>query len=109
MKEIKKLVFVFTAACLGGCGTINNTIVGTPPAPPHEYTPPLEIYGGVKWDIQDVWDSVTAVPSTSIIENSIRFVDTAITLADVPLSFVGDTLTLWMTIPASLEKREDDQ
>lgn len=65
-------------------------MVGTPPAPPHEYKPPLLVYGGVRRDLHDL---ICLEPSPLAI------LGTAQIVIDVPLSVVGDTLTLGETIP----------
>lgn len=90
--------------CLGGCGTLNNTIVGTGPAPPHEYTPPLEVYGGVREDLRTIVDGVTPPYPDSFGEGLSQALGTAMLIVDVPLSAVGDTLTLPKTLPATMER-----
>jgi len=109
MQNLRTLAFALTALYFCGCGTLNNTIVGTPPAPPAEYTPPLEIYGGIKSDFHNAWNLLSIPDSLSIVENSNRVLSAALSLADVPFSLVGDTVTLGQTIPASYEKSEGDQ
>lgn len=101
-----KICLTLSPILLMGCGTLNNTIVGTPPAPPHEYTPPMEVYGGVRSDLQDAVRAVTPPYATTVGENLTRVAGAAIVLADVPLSAVGDTLTLGKTIPASLTQND---
>ena len=98
---------MLATVALTGCGTLNNVIVGTPAAPPHIYTPPLEVYGGVRSDIRDAVSAVTPPYDETPGENARRAATAVLVIADIPLSAVGDTLTLGRTIPASIDARQE--
>lgn len=96
--------WTLVVACVTGCGTINNTIVGTPPAPPNEYTPPLQVYGGVRSDLRDAF-GIGVPPPQTFSEALGHAGGSVLSLADVPFSAIGDTLTLGQTIPAARQRR----
>ena len=99
-------VLGFSVVGTAGCGTINNMIVGTPPAV-GTCEPSLEVYGGVRSDLRDVLQLLTPPYSESPVENIGRTVGAGGALVDVPLSAIADTLTLGKTIPAAIKRKRE--
>jgi uncharacterized protein YceK len=70
------------------------------------------VYGGVALDAQKLGEFLSP-PAPDASDKSTktsaawRFLAGTYTLVDLPLSLVGDTLTLPITIPTTLEDRED--
>jgi uncharacterized protein YceK len=82
---------------LTGCGTLTNLqekpellFTRDPDAPPKR------IYGGVRISAEEGWKDLTG--GWGLVPGTCRWV------VDVPLSAVGDTLTLPVTIPATLAR-----
>src|ERR1700675_2231569 len=71
-----------SALALSGCGTISNLSTGEP-----------ELYGGVQKDIQ-----LLGTPRTQPEGIGIRNLGQLVLFVDLPLCFVGDTLTLPIAI-----------
>ena len=102
-----RVVAAMTVFCIlgSGCGTLRN--VSKMPFTESESEPPRkEIYGGVLQDVNEIKSGVNELRNysetkTEFLENSGRVVLNGI---DAPLSFVGDTLTLPVTFPASIER-----
>ena len=86
------------AGLLCGCGTLNNSIMmfyHQPPAdPPADYQPSNWVYGGVKWDADELRIAVSKADFPLFSRLLIPF-----WIADIPLSAVCDTLNLPHTIP----------
>jgi uncharacterized protein YceK len=83
-------------AGLGGCGTAANTLWLAP------FEGGQRVYGGVRTDMEIVRQSITGEPESKGQSPRDRCI-TAVALAvDLPLSAVGDTLTLPYTVPAAL-------
>jgi uncharacterized protein YceK len=102
--------FLACAAC--GCGTIDNIVgAGTPAADPSvNITPHNVIYGGVKQDAEYAWQQLNPVGISAIFSGPFFF-ETGLyhglcAIVDIPFSAVGDTLTLPITIPATIAKAE---
>jgi uncharacterized protein YceK len=89
------------AGFLSGCGTAANLSVGAREG--WQYAP---IYGGVRRDVQSAQDWVnhtwTSGDNLELQRNLGTVVGVGLVGIDVPLSAIGDTLTLPITIPASL-------
>lgn len=85
---------------VAGCGTLNNMIVGTP-STHGEVSAPLEVYGGVRRDLRDLGTSMVPPYSWNPTDVLERTMGIGVTLIDLPLSAVGDTLTLGRTVPAT--------
>lgn len=94
-------VLVIAAGLLSGCGTAANISVGFRDG--WQYAP---IYGGVRRDVQSAQEWATHSWSSGENVDYIQNVGTVVGLGlvgiDVPLSVVGDTITLPLVIPASL-------
>ena len=103
-RTVAALGFVVVSAA--GCGTINNMIVGTPPAV-GTCEPTLEVYGGVRSDVGDALHALTPPYSESPVEKIERVAGASISVIDVPLSAIGDTLTLGKTIPAAIKRKNE--
>ncbi|HEY7155652.1 MAG TPA: YceK/YidQ family lipoprotein [Gemmataceae bacterium] len=105
------------ASALGGCGTFVNCVGWNGPAG-------REIYGGVKQDAQNGKEHLTEAfygptPSFSPYPEKPDTGNRVLTKTfcagcgigmlgvDLPISFVADTLTLPVTIPATLMKKPD--
>jgi uncharacterized protein YceK len=71
-----------SAFLASGCGTITNLMTGQP-----------ELYGGVQKDIQ-LLETPRAEPSGIGIRN----LPTLVLFVDLPLCFIGDTLTIPIAI-----------
>jgi uncharacterized protein YceK len=80
-------VLAASALLVGGCGTFTNLTDdgGT------------RIYGGVTRDVDQVLDSYTASNNSAIY-----FAGLLVWCADVPLSALGDTVTLPYVVPVAM-------
>ncbi|HTU18168.1 MAG TPA: hypothetical protein VMG10_08895 [Gemmataceae bacterium] len=89
------------AGLLSGCGTVANLETGA-----RQGWKNAQIYGGVRRDVQSGADwfdhSWTPLKNWEIMQDVGAVVGVALVGIDVPLSAVGDTLTLPVTIPASI-------
>lgn len=86
------LIALYLAACVGGCGTVLN-LADTEPMP----------YGGPGKDLQwlECWTSPVAPPvqhPQSVGDTKANWICLGLSLFDLPLTVVGDTITL----PAAL-------
>ena len=96
--------FVVAILCLsaGGCGTLNNTIgAGTPPADGSVIEPPNKIYGGVATNVERIGLSLYRGVLDGPIYGPLHLIAGTVSLIDLPFSFIGDTLTLPVTVPAT--------
>jgi uncharacterized protein YceK len=84
-------VIVALALSLTGCGTVDNLCLPNP----ESGKIPLHVYGGVEADM----DFLTEEHPRS---ETVKAVFTPLTILDLPLSFVGDTVTLPVTLGASM-------
>src|SRR5262249_21073332 len=84
----RKLLPILFLGLLGGCGTANNLASSTGHA---------AVYGGVRSDLEKIGDLIVPRPGT---ERPI--VNGVVAAVDLPLSAVGDTVTLPLTVPGSL-------
>lgn len=106
------------ALLLGGCGTVANCTSWQGRAP-------LTVYGGVKEDIVSGADHLHEAfggpcPSFSAVTHPPSFAEQAMMRSfcagcgvcmlalDLPISVVADTLTLPITIPATLARKPND-
>lgn len=101
---------VFAIGCLFtiGCGTLRN--VSPISAPNTGEVAPKAIYGGVKHDAIEVRSSIRDLRQ---FPNSQQGLLTNIGKAtahsiDTPISAVGDTITLPVTIPAAIDRAIED-
>jgi uncharacterized protein YceK len=89
------------APVLSGCGTFANVSIGA-----RQGWQNALIYGGVRRDIQTTsnWidHSWTWGPNLDIQQDVGTVVGVALVGIDMPLSAIGDTLTLPITIPAAI-------
>lgn len=100
---ISRLMLVIVISfCASGCGTLFNVVnYEIPPQPELSIwkegpvTAPRKIYGGVSLDMEI---------GKSWIEDGIILPTACLWLVDVPLSAVGDTLTLPLTIRAAIDR-----
>src|SRR5687768_16376702 len=80
---------------LAGCGTVAN-LVPVPPA-----TGEMRVYGGVATDLDTARQmSAGAAATDDPVERCLCYANAALAVLDVPLSAVGDTLTLPVTVAA---------
>ncbi len=96
---MRRAVFVLVAVALIGCGTIANVSGGR--------WRTSKIYGGVLRDVKSTEDWIadySAEPKTSIMRDVGVGVGVGLIAIDLPLSVVGDTLTLPITIPVALNR-----
>jgi uncharacterized protein YceK len=90
------------ALCLTGCGTVSN-FVFTPPASgePMGY----DVYGGVQEDVVCIERSAAAVREAKTAGQGLRECSDLILWAvDLPLSAIGDTVTLPLTVRATIAR-----
>jgi uncharacterized protein YceK len=105
------LPFVAAAA---GCGTINNVAFpGPQPANGSVIASPQEVYGGVRSSFREGFESGRRVVTAdfndlrSPLESGLAasIVEAPYMLVvDTPLSAIGDTLTLPITVPAAIDR-----
>ena len=91
----KAMVVAALLAFACGCGTAANLIETT------EGPGPKKVYGGVRSDCENVLGSLQSLPVLGPFWSSVCFIGYT---ADLPLSFVGDTLTLPITVLATIER-----
>ncbi len=104
------------ALAAGGCGTMNNL---HPPAKADPEAPapvPRSVYGGVALDarVGGKWlaapFTAERLPQVSLVESAVDStckvgIAAWVLAVDLPLSAVADTLTLPVTIPATLKNQ----
>jgi uncharacterized protein YceK len=94
-------VLVIVAGFLSGCGTLANIETGA-----RQGWKNVQIYGGVRRDVQSGqdWFAHSWVPpkQLELMQNLGAIVGVVLVGIDVPLSAVADTVTLPVTIPASI-------
>jgi uncharacterized protein YceK len=92
---------VLITGLLSGCGTVANLSTGA-----REGWKNVQIYGGVRRDVQSAGDWFThswvAPEKLEFMQDIGAIVGVGLVGIDMPLSAVGDTLTLPVTIPASI-------
>lgn len=92
---------LFAASLLSGCGTFANLSIGA-----RQGWKNALIYGGVRRDVQSAGNwidhSWTWGPNLDIQQDLGTVVGVGLVGLDVPLSAIGDTLTLPITIPAAI-------
>lgn len=85
----------------GGCGTVANLEIGA-----RQGWKNAQIYGGVRRDVksaQQFFADNWTPPNNSDVQQDIgAVVGVGLVGMDVPLSAIGDTLTLPVTIPAAI-------
>lgn len=87
---------------LEGCGTLLNTCWFTPTEEVNR------VYGGVRVDVQLAQEAAVAARDGKDFSERFRaMTGSALMIADVPLSAIGDTLTLPITIPASINREPE--
>ena len=91
-------VFVAGILLTAGCGTVDNLVgAGTPAADGSVLEPAKLVYGGTRLSLQQGWSNLTQ--PREVLEPAYGVYQLVV---DSPLSFVGDTLTLPMTVNASV-------
>jgi uncharacterized protein YceK len=98
--RIPRAIALWAMVFSAGCSTVNNLIVGTPPAHGGPIEPMNEVYGGVKTSVQEGLDGIVRPQSAETPLTGL-----AILAVDTPLSLIGDTLTLPITVPAAIKRR----
>jgi uncharacterized protein YceK len=88
-------VLLSTALLCAGCGTIHNL---TPNRQTSEGEIPARVYGGV----QGEWGELQAMRFDDV--HCMNLIFLPLYLIDLPLSAIGDTLTLPWTIPAEVNR-----
>jgi uncharacterized protein YceK len=96
------ILLLLALAAGSGCGTVWNI---SPHGSSHAAGPNV-IYGGVQIDGMCAVDCVLhpreeEQPLLGLLDNSYGV---ALCMLDLPFSFVGDTLTLYTTIPATVKR-----
>lgn len=93
-------VFVSGILLTGGCGTLDNLVApDTLRADGLVREPPKLVYGGTRFSLQQGWSNLTR--PRDALEPAYGVYQLVI---DSPLSVVGDTLTLPITVNASIER-----
>jgi uncharacterized protein YceK len=85
--------------CLTGCGTLMNM-----PAPCHGPETPLQLYGGVRTDLQMAKSNLESMSTASVAERNAKVRGCVLLALDVPLSMAADTAILPITLPLSLAR-----
>jgi uncharacterized protein YceK len=80
---------VGVALSLAGCGTVDNLCLPNPEAG----KVPLHVYGGVEADVDFLNEDHPK-------SEAVKAVFGPLTVIDLPLSFIGDTITLPITLGA---------
>jgi uncharacterized protein YceK len=100
------LLVVVSSSLFGGCGTLSNAVMiyyhERPSYAPDDYKPPNYVYGGVKADAYSV--KAALVPDEEMHVAG-AFVG-ILSLIDMPLSAVGDTLALPNTMAVTAREAE---
>jgi uncharacterized protein YceK len=94
------MLAVWAVAALGGCGTLMNTSPEPPGMARPTDGPTQRIYGGVRHD--------ALVGGSLLVEGGkmppLMFVGLYMLAVDMPLSFIGDTVTLPWMVAATVER-----
>lgn len=97
----RKMALCIAVLLLCGCGTVANLSIGARQGWKNAY-----IYGGVRRDIKSESDwidhSWTSGKNLDVIQDIGSVVGVALVGIDIPLSAIGDTLTLPITIPVAI-------
>lgn len=100
-RVLRAAVLLFLVGLLSGCGTVANLAVGA-----REGWKNTRIYGGLTRDVQTAGNwidhSWTWGKNLNIQQDIGTVVGVVLVGIDMPLSVIGDTLTLPITIPLSL-------
>jgi uncharacterized protein YceK len=101
---VKIALAIASAAGLSGCGTFGN-IWGD------GGTGEREVYGGLVASANEAGQAARQVARLGSVDDVVgcALLGAYWAAVDVPLSVVGDTLTLPLTIPATLRKREAEE
>jgi uncharacterized protein YceK len=101
MARASRAAFLIVALFLCGCGTVANLSIGA-----RQGWKNALVYGGVRRDIQSADDWIdhnwTWGENLNVQQDVGTVVGVGLVGIDVPLSAIGDTLTLPITIPASI-------
>jgi uncharacterized protein YceK len=101
MARASRAAFLIVALFLCGCGTVANLSIGA-----RQGWKNALVYGGVRRDIQSADDWIdhnwTLGENLNIQQDVGTVVGVGLVGIDVPLSAIGDTLTLPITIPAAI-------
>jgi uncharacterized protein YceK len=100
-RALRAAALLIVVEFLSGCGTVANLSIGA-----REGWKNAQIYGGVRRDVQSAeqWidHSWTWGENLDVVQDIGTVVGVGLVGIDVPLSAVGDTLTLPITIPAAI-------
>jgi uncharacterized protein YceK len=98
-KALKAIVVLIVSFCLGGCGTMGNVWCCCKSGEE-------KVYGGVANDLEALGNGARHIchPESPADAAFYALVLPLFFAVDLPLSLVGDTLTLPITIPATLAK-----
>lgn len=93
-----------------GCGTLRNVVPQPASTPQHAFPARKIVYGGVKDDVARVNAAVKDLNRFPESNNRVTINLGSATLhaMDAPGSLLGDTLTLPVTIPASIDRAVAD-
>jgi uncharacterized protein YceK len=102
---LNRLFKIFGIICLtcsaAGCGTFVNTVG-------FKNEPKERIYGGVRWDVEGGSDNLVRVTKGTETVGAAA-ASTAVCLIDLPLSIVGDTITLPLVIVRQIVPSNDQE
>lgn len=97
----RKTALCIAVLLLCGCGTVANLSIGARQGWKNAY-----VYGGVRRDIKSEADwidhSWTSGKNLDVIQDIGSVVGVVLVGIDIPLSAIGDTLTLPVTVPVAL-------
>ncbi|MFQ5731553.1 MAG: YceK/YidQ family lipoprotein [Planctomycetaceae bacterium] len=93
--RMRAMIVAAVSVCVCGCGTSMNLSTSTGDLGPKV------IYGGVRIDAENAWKSPQFWKAIGPFWASVCFIGYTI---DLPLSAVADTLTLPITVPATIDR-----
>jgi uncharacterized protein YceK len=97
-RKVAAALAAVLAGALGGCGSACNTMWWTPEEGG------MRVFGGVRADAQVLADAFSPNTKAGVGD---RLGCATLATIDLPLSAVGDTLTLPVTLPAASNRRPD--
>lgn len=99
-----RLFLTLLSATLMGCGTVDNLVPVTPCADGGGGGPANFVYGGLRSSVRDGWSGITHPSIPSEVPVGI-----CLLTLDAPASLIADTLTLPITVPAAIDRRQRSQ
>ncbi len=99
-KRLARPLLLLLTLCTTGCGTLGNTI-----GLRYNQSEHLRVYGGVQLDLEYAKESLAeAQEAKTADKRTDACASLFLRVADMPLSALGDTLTLPFTIPEGINR-----